>query len=50
MINEFADSKFSYIRDVFAFVSFTALSIVDIQELTNDNIVEVKGEKWISSK
>ena len=30
--------------------SFTALSFVDIQELTNDNIVEVNGEKWILSK
>ena len=28
----------------------TALSFVDIQKLTNDNIVDVNGEKWILSK
>lgn len=50
MIHEFADSKLAYIRDIFVFASFTALSFVNIQELTNDNIVEVNGEKWILSK
>jgi hypothetical protein len=50
MTHEFADSKLAYIRDIFIFASFTALSFVDIQELTNDNIVEVNGEKWILSK
>ena len=50
MTHEFEDSKFAYIRDIFVFASFTALSFVDIQELTNDNIVEVNGEKWILSK
>ena len=39
MTHEFADSKLAYIRDIFIFASFTALSFVDIQELTNDNIV-----------
>lgn len=39
-----------YIRDIFVFASFTALSFVDIKELTNSNIVEVNGEKWILSK
>jgi len=50
MTHEFADSKLAYIRDIFVFASFTALSFVDIQELTNDNIMEVNGEKWILSK
>lgn len=50
MTHEFADSKLAYIRDIFVFASFTALSFVDIQELTNDNIVEVNGEKWILSR
>ena len=44
MTHEFEDSKLAYIRDIFVFASFTALSFVDIQELTNDNIVEVNGE------
>ena len=50
MTHEFADSKLAYIRDIFIFASFTALSFVDIQALTNDNIVEVHGDKWILSK
>lgn len=50
MTHEFADDKLAYIRDIFVFASFTALSFVDIQELMNDNIVEVNGEKWILSK
>ena len=50
MTHAFADSKLSYIRDIFVFASFTALSFVDIKELTTDDIVEVNGEKWIISK
>ena len=50
MSHEFADAKLSYIRDIFVFASFTALSFVDIKELTTDDIVEVNGEKWILSK
>lgn len=44
MTHEFTDSKLAYIRDIFVVTSFTALSFVDIQELTKDNIVEVNGE------
>ena len=50
MTHEFADKKLAYIRDLFVFASFTALSFVDIKELTTDDIVEVNGEKWILSK
>ncbi len=50
MTHEFADPKLAYIRDLFVFASFTALSFVDIKELTTDRIVEVNGEKWIVSK
>ena len=50
MTHEFADAKLSYIRDIFVFVSFTALSFVDVKGLTTDDIVEVNGEKWILSK
>ncbi len=50
MTHEFADSKLSYIRDIFVFASLTALSFVDIKELTTDDIVEVNGDKWIISK
>ena len=50
MTHDFTDSKLAYIRDLFVFASFTALSFVDIKELTTDDIVEVNGEKWILSK
>ena len=50
MTHEFADAKLSYIRDIFVFASFTALSFVDVKGLTTDGIVEVNGEKWILSK
>ncbi len=47
---QFKDPKNSYLRDIFVFASFTALSFVDIKELSNDQFVEVNGEKWIISK
>ncbi len=50
MTHEFANSKLAYIRDLFVFASFTALSFVDIKELTTDDIVDVNSEKWILSK
>jgi integrase len=31
-------------------MNFTALSFVDLKELTTDNIVEVNGDKWIVGK
>lgn len=34
----------------FVFACFTALSFVDMKELTTDEIVEVNGEKWIVDK
>ena len=50
MTHEFADAKLSYIRDIFVFASFTALSFVDVKGLTTDDIVEVNVEKWILYK
>lgn len=50
MTHEFINRKLAYIRDLFVFASFTALSFVDIKGLTTDDIVEVNGEKWILSK
>ncbi len=50
MAHEFADSHSAFVRDLFVFVSFTALSFVDLKELTTDEIVEMNGEKWILAK
>ncbi len=50
MTHEFENANLSFIRDLFVFMNFTALSFVDLKELTTDNIVEVNGEKWIVGK
>ena len=50
MAHEFADANLAFVRDLFVFMNFTALSFVDLKELTTDNIIEVNGEKWIVSK
>ena len=48
--HEFEDASLAFVRDLFVFMNFTALSFVDLKELTTDNIVEVNGEKWIVGK
>ena len=50
MMHEFADANLAFIRDLFVFMNFTALSFVDLKELTTDNIVEIDGDKWIIGK
>lgn len=50
MAHEFEDANLAFVRDLFVFMNFTALSFVDLKELTTDNIVEVNGEKWIVGK
>ena len=50
MTHDFEDSNLAFIRDLFVFMNFTALSFVDLKELTTDNIVEVNGDKWIVGK
>ena len=50
MAHEFNNPTLALVRDLFIFACFTALSFVDMKELTTDEIVEVNGEKWILSK
>lgn len=50
MTHEFESSTLTLVRDLFIFACFTALSFVDMKELTTDNIVEINGEKWIIDK
>lgn len=50
MAHEFEDVNLAFVRDLFVFMNFTALSFVDLKELTTDDIVEVNGEKWIVGK
>ena len=47
---KFEDDNLAFVRDIFAFVCFTALSFIDVKNLTTDNIVDVNGDKWIISK
>ena len=48
--HEFEDTSLAFVRDLFVFMNFTALSFVDLKELTMDNIIEVNGDKWIVGK
>ena len=50
MTHEFENPTLTLVRDLFIFACFTALSFVDMKELTTDEIVEVNGEKWIIGK
>lgn len=50
MTHKFDNDNLTFCRDVFVFASFTALSFVDIRELTTDQIMDVNGEQWIVSK
>ena len=50
MAHVFESATLSFVRDIFVFACFTALSFVDIKQLTTNEIIEVNGEKWIVSK
>ena len=50
VIHEFDDDSLAFVRDIFVFVCFTALSFIDVKNLTTDNIVDINGDKWIISK
>ena len=45
--HEFEDINLAFVRDIFVFVCFTALSFIDVKNLTTDNIVDINGDKWI---
>ena len=45
LTHEFEDATLAFVRDIF--VCFTALSFIDVKELTTDNIVDINGDKWI---
>ena len=47
---KFEDDNLAFVRDIFVFVCFTALSFIDVKNLTTDNIVDINGDKWIINK
>ena len=38
------------VRDIFIFSCFTGLAYIDVSNLSEDNIVEIEGQKWIMTK
>ena len=50
MVYKFQKPSLAYARDVFVFACFTGLAFIDIKELTWENIVKIKGSKWIISR
>jgi hypothetical protein len=50
MEHEFKGATLAFTRDLFVFSCFTALSFVNIKELTADKIMDVNSEKWILAK
>ena len=45
--HEFEDDNLAFVRDIFVFVCFTALSFIDVKNLTKDSIVDINGDKWV---
>jgi hypothetical protein len=49
MTHDFEDADLAFVRDIFAFICWTALAFVDVKNLTTDDIVDINGDKWIVS-
>ena len=45
-----ASPRLDLVRDIFLFSCFTGLAYIDVANLTEDNIVELDGRKWIMTK
>lgn len=45
----FLNPTLDYVRDIFLFACFTALSFSDIKKLQKNEIMDINGEKWIIS-
>ena len=47
---ELDNPNFAFARDLFIFGCWTGISFIDIKNLTTENIVEMNGSLWITSK
>lgn len=47
---EMASPRLDLVRDIFLFSCFTGLAYIDVANLTEDNIVELDGRKWIMTR
>lgn len=50
MAHRFNSESLSFARDIFVFSAFTGLSFIDIRELRQSDIMEIKRAAWIISK
>ncbi len=50
MEKKFEISRLDLVRDIFIFSCFTGLAYIDVSNLTEENIVELEGKKWIMTK
>lgn len=50
MQKKFSTVRLEQVRDVFIFSCFCGLAYIDVANLTEDNIVELDGKKWIMTK
>lgn len=50
MRKQFATPRLEQVRDIFVFSCFCGLAYIDIVRLTEDNIVELDGHKWIMTR
>lgn len=47
---EFKMPRLRLVRDLFIFSCFTGLAFIDVVSLTEENIVELDGKKWLMTK
>ncbi|MEI7597262.1 MAG: site-specific integrase [Bacteroidota bacterium] len=50
MNKEFEIERLSQVKDIYLFCCFTGLAFVDVENLTNDELVEVNQQLWIKKK
>ena len=50
MQKDFPSERLEQVRDIFIFSCFCGLAYIDVANLTEDNIVELDGKKWIMTK
>ena len=50
MQKEFPTARLEQVRDIFIFSCFCGLAYIDVANLTEDNIVELDGKKWIMTR
>lgn len=50
MKKQFAIERMQQVKDVYLFCCFTGLAFVDVASLSNADIIEIEGAKWIKKR